>query len=47
MDIAFFGEKDKFVVIYLDDLIVFSKSYGDHLKHLTKFLLNVKKLVCH
>ena len=24
MDIAFVGEKDKFVVIYLDDIIVFS-----------------------
>jgi hypothetical protein len=26
MDIAFIGEKDKFVVIYLDDIIVFSKT---------------------
>jgi hypothetical protein len=26
MDIAFVGERDKFVVIYLDNLIVFSKS---------------------
>ena len=25
MDIAFVGEKDKFVVIYLDDITVFSK----------------------
>jgi hypothetical protein len=24
MDITFIGEKDKFVVIYLDDIIVFS-----------------------
>ena len=24
MDIAFVGEKDKFVLIYLDDIIVFS-----------------------
>ena len=34
MDITFVGKRDKFVVIYLDDLIVFSKSDEDHLIHL-------------
>jgi hypothetical protein len=34
MDIAFVGERDKFVVIYLDDLTVFSKSDEDHIIHL-------------
>jgi hypothetical protein len=34
MDIAFIGERDKFVVIYLDDLTVFSKSNKDHMFHL-------------
>ena len=34
MDIAFAEEKDKFVVIYLDDITVFSKSDLEHLKHL-------------
>jgi hypothetical protein len=34
MDIAFAGERDKFAVIYLDDLIVFSKSDEDHVIHL-------------
>ena len=34
MDIAFIGERDKFVVIYLDDLTVFSKSDEEHLVHL-------------
>jgi ribonuclease HI len=34
MDIAFVGEKDKFVVIYLDDLTFFSNSDAKHLKHL-------------
>jgi hypothetical protein len=34
MDIAFVGERDKFVVIYLDDLTVFSKSDAEHLTHL-------------
>jgi hypothetical protein len=34
MDIAFAGERDKFVVIYLDDITIFSKSDDDHLQHL-------------
>ena len=34
MDIYFAEEKDKFVVIYMDDIIVFSKSDRDHVKHL-------------
>jgi hypothetical protein len=31
MDIAFIGEKDRFMVIYLDDIIVFSTSDEEHL----------------
>ena len=31
MDIAFSEEKDKYVVIYLDDITVFSKIDLDHL----------------
>jgi hypothetical protein len=34
MDITFFGERDKFVAIYLDDLTVFSNSNAKHLVHL-------------
>ena len=34
MDIAFIGERDKFVVIYLDDLTGFSKTNEEHLTHL-------------
>jgi hypothetical protein len=34
MDITFIGERDNFVVIYLDDLTAFSKSNEDHLIHL-------------
>jgi hypothetical protein len=34
MDITFIGEKDKFMVIYLDDITVFSKSDDEHLQHL-------------
>jgi hypothetical protein len=34
IDIVFIREKDKFMVIYLDDIIVFSKLDDEHLKHL-------------
>jgi hypothetical protein len=36
MDIAFVGEKDKFVLIYLDDITVYSNSHEEHLKHLKR-----------
>ena len=36
MDIAFVGLKDKFVLIYLDDLTVYSNSYEEHLQHLRR-----------
>jgi hypothetical protein len=39
MDIAFIGEKDKFVVIYLDDITVFSRSDKEHCCHLRKVFL--------
>ena len=34
MDIAFVGEKYRFVIIYLDDITVYSKSDEDHSKNL-------------
>ena len=43
MDIAFIEEKDKFVVIYLDDIKVFSKSDKDHCHHLMKVFLKCKR----
>ena len=39
MDIALIGEKYKFVVIYLDDITMFSKSDQDHYQHLKKVFL--------
>ena len=36
MDIAFIGERDKFVVIYLDDVMVLSKYDKEHCQHLRK-----------
>jgi hypothetical protein len=36
MDITFIGERDKCMVIYLDDIIVFSNSDKEHCQHLRK-----------
>jgi hypothetical protein len=43
MDISFIGEKDKFVVIYLDDITVFSQSDKEHYHHLKKVFLKCRK----
>ena len=43
MDIAFVGERDKFVVIYLDDITVFSQSDDEHLKDLKQTFLKYRK----
>jgi hypothetical protein len=42
MDIAFIGEKDKFVVVYLDDITVFSKYDKEHCCHLRKVFLKCR-----
>jgi len=39
MDIAFSEEKEKLVVIYLDDIIVYSKTDEKHLQHLERVFL--------
>jgi hypothetical protein len=43
MDIAFVGEKDRFLLIYLDDIMVFSYNNEDHLQHLRKAFLKCRK----
>jgi ribonuclease HI len=43
MDIAFIGEKDQFVVIYLDDITVFSRSDQEHCCHLRKVFLKCRR----
>eukprot|EP00253_Pinus_taeda_P018260 PITA_18260 len=43
MDIAFMGEKDKFVLIYLDDITVYSSNHRDHLQHLRKVFLKCRR----
>jgi hypothetical protein len=43
MDIDFIGEKDKFVVIYLDDITMFSKYIEEHYQNLKKVFLKCRK----
>jgi hypothetical protein len=43
MDITFIGEKDKFVVIYLDDITMYSQSDKEHCDHLRKVFLKCTK----
>ena len=42
MDLDFVGLKDKFVLIYLDDLTVYSHSHHDHLQHFRKVFLKCR-----
>ena len=43
MDIAFVGLKDKFVLIYLDYLIIYSNSHEEHLQHLRRVFLKCRQ----
>jgi hypothetical protein len=43
MDIAFIGEKDKIVIIYLDDIIVFSQFDKEHYHHLKTIFLKCRR----
>jgi hypothetical protein len=43
MDIAFVGEKDKFMVIYLDDITIFSRSDDEHLRHLKQIFKKCRR----
>jgi hypothetical protein len=43
MDISFSEEKDRFVVIYLDDINVYSKNNQDHLMHLKQVFQKYRK----
>ena len=36
MDLAFVGLKDKFLLVYFDELTVYSHNHHDHLHHLRK-----------
>ena len=43
MDIAFVGLKDKFVLIYLDDLTVYSNIHEEYLQHLRRVFLKCRQ----
>ena len=43
MDIAFVGLKDNFVLIYFDDLTVYSNSYEEHFQHLRRVFLKCQQ----
>ena len=43
MDIAFAGEIGNFVVIYMDDITVYSKYDREHLRHLEKVFMKCRK----
>ena len=43
MDISFAGEIGKFVVIYMDDITVYSISDREHIHHLEKFFIKCIK----
>jgi hypothetical protein len=43
MDLAFVREKDKFMVTYLDDITIFSKSDDEHLHHLEKIFRKCRR----
>ena len=43
IDITFSNEKDRFVLIYLDDITVYSKNDQDHLEHLRRVFLKCRR----
>ena len=43
MDIAFVGETGKFVVSYMDDIKVYSRSEREHIHHLECYFIKCKK----
>jgi len=43
MYLSLVGEKDKFLVIYLDDLTVFCQTNDEHLKHLRQTFVKCRK----
>jgi len=45
MDIDFVGEKDKFIVKYLEDMIVFPNTNEDHIKHIRRTFLKYIKFI--
>ena len=38
-----FNENQEFILVYIDDLLVFSKSYKEHIAHLETFFRKVEQ----
>ena len=47
MDIVFVDERDRFVVIYMDDITVYSRSDKDHINIWKMYSLNVENMAFH
>ena len=43
MDFAFIGENEKILVIYLDDITIYSTSDQEHLQHLRQVFVKCRK----
>ena len=43
MDIAFADERDRFVVIYMNDITVYSRSDREHIRHLERVFIKCRK----
>ena len=43
MDIAFADERDKFLVIYMDDINMYSRWAKDHIRHLERVFIKCRK----
>jgi hypothetical protein len=39
----FFNENQEFVLVYIDDLLIFSKAYKEHIAHLDMFFRKVEQ----
>jgi hypothetical protein len=38
-----FNKNKEFILIYIDDLLIFSKTYKEHIAHLNMFFINVEQ----
>jgi 8-oxo-dGTP pyrophosphatase MutT (NUDIX family)/predicted aspartyl protease len=43
MDKVLAGIKEQFVLVYLDDVIIYSKTFKEHIQHLTEVLTRIRK----
>ena len=43
MDTVLRGIKEKFVLVYLDDIIIYSKTFSEHLQHIIEVLNRIRE----